>query len=103
MKNKANPWQNGLLATSALAAVFFSSTLLWQQGYPQWAFLLVFSATWALISISWSNVEYTEESGSILARIVDQNFNQVHERLEQLEAELEVLQEKTPGGDRQSN
>ncbi|MEE4216981.1 MAG: hypothetical protein V2I48_05180 [Xanthomonadales bacterium] len=103
MKKKANPWQNGLLATSALAAVFFSSTLLWQQGHPEWAFLLAFSATWTLISISWSNVDYTEQSGSILARIVDHNFNQVHERLEQLERELKALREKTPGGNRQSN
>lgn len=103
MKKKANPWQNGLLATSALAAVLFSSTLLWQQGHPEWAFLLAFSATWALISISWSNVEYTEKSGNILARIVDHNFNQVHERLEQLEKELEMLREKTPDVFRQSN
>ena len=103
MKKKANPWQNGLLATSALAAVMFSSTLLWQQGHPEWAFLLAFSATWALISISWSNVEYTEKSGNILARIVDHNFNQVHERLEQLEEELELLREKAPDGFRQSN
>ena len=103
MKKKANPWQNGLLATSALAAVLFSSTLLWQQGHPEWAFLLAFSATWALISISWSNVEYTEKSGNILARIVDHNFDQVHERLEQLEKELEMLREKTPDVFRQSN
>ena len=96
MRKKVNPWQNGLLATSALAAVLFSSTLLWQQGHPEWAFLLAFSATWVLISISWSSVDYTEESGTILARMVDHNFNHVHERLEELERELEGLREKAP-------
>lgn len=98
MLKKVNPWQNGLLATSALAAIFFASSLLWQQGYAQWAFVLAFSAIWALISISWSNVDYAEESGTILAGIVDNNFNQVHERLVQLEKELEGLQKNTSDG-----
>lgn len=98
MLKKINPWQNGLLATSALAAIFFASSLLWQQGHAQWAFVLAFSAIWILISISWSNIDYTEESGTILARIVDHNFDHVHERLEQLEKELEVLREKASEG-----
>ena len=91
MSRKANPWQTGLLATSGLAAVIFSASLLWQDGHPQWAFLLAFVAVWSLISISWANVDFAERSGTILARIVDHNFGQMHERLLELEREVEEL------------
>ena len=50
----------------------------------------------------WSNDEFNEESGSILARIVDQNFSQMHERLEQLEKELDQLQGNGHSQDRQA-
>ena len=92
MRKKVSPWQIGMLATSALAAAFFASSILWQQGHPQWAFLLAFAAVWALISIAWANADYTEKSGAILARIVDHNFDRMHERVEYLESELERLQ-----------
>ena len=91
MRKKANAWKSGLLATSGMAATFFAAKLLWLQGYPEWAFVLAFAAVWVLISISWSNIDYAEESGCILARIVDRNFEHVYERLEQLENELEQL------------
>ena len=54
MQKKMNAWQSGLLASSALAATLFAASLLWQQGQPQWAFLLAFAAVWILISISWA-------------------------------------------------
>lgn len=60
-------------------------------GLQEWAFLLIFLAVWALISVSWSNVEFTEESGHILADIVDQNFERMSERIKLLEQELEEL------------
>ncbi len=91
MSRKVSPWQNGLLATSALSAILFASSLLWQAQHQEWAFLLAFGAVWFLISISWSNVDYTDRTGAILARVVDSNFDHVHERLEALEAELEML------------
>ena len=91
MTRKANPWQSGLLATSGLAAVMFSASLLWQAGHAQWAFVLTFVAVWALISISWANVDFAERSGTVLARIVDHNFEQMHERMIELEQEVEVL------------
>ena len=94
MRKKMNAWQSGLLATSALAAVFFIASLLWQQGLPHWAFVLAFAVVWVLISISWANADYLDESGSILARIVDQNFDHMHERVHLLERELEELREK---------
>lgn len=89
-------WQNALLATSGLAALLFASIQLWQQGYPQWAFVLAFTATWALLTLSWSNVDYAENSGSMLARIMDHNFNQLHDRLVELENELERLRGELP-------
>lgn len=91
MTRKANAWTSGLLATSGLAAVLFSATLLWQDGHPQWAFLLSFTAVWALISVSWSNVDFAERSGTVLARIVDHNFGQMHERMLELEQEVQEL------------
>lgn len=95
MKNwkfsKTAPWQSALLATCGLSAMFVATSILWQSGYPQWGFLLAFAAVWAVISISWSNIDYTEESGSILAGIVDHNFRQLHERIEELEEELKTL------------
>lgn len=91
MSRKINPWQSGLLATSALAAIMFAASLLWQAQHQEWAFLMAFSAVWFLISLSWSNVDYTDKTGAILARIVDSNFDHVHERIEILEAELEKL------------
>jgi len=103
MQKRVNTWQNGLLATSALAAIFFAASLLWQQGHAQWAFALAFTAVWALISISWSNVDYAEESGTILAHIVDHNFNQLHERLEEMEKELEILREQATDRHRQAS
>ena len=90
---KPNPWQSALLATSGLSAIFVATSLLWQAGYPQWGFLLSFAAVWALLSISWSNVDFTEESGTLLADIVDHNFTQLHERVADLEAQLQNLSE----------
>ena len=60
-------------------------------GLQEWAFLLAFLAVWALISVSWSNVDFTEESSHILADIVDRNFQGMSERIEQLEHELAEL------------
>ena len=102
-RKRLQTWQSALLATSGLAALLFASAQLWQLGYPQWAFVLAFTATWALITISWSNVEYTENSGSILARIMDHNFNQLHDRVEELEKELERLRAELPGFGRKAS
>ena len=95
MRKKTNAWKSGLLATSGMAATFFAAKLLWLEGYPEWAFMLAFAAVWVLISISWSNIDYAEESGCILADIVDRNFDHVHERIERLENELHRLKAET--------
>lgn len=91
---KRRSWQNALLATSGLGALFVATSVLWQSGYPQWGFILAFAGVWALIAISWSNVDFTEETGAILARIVDHNFDQMHERVSRLEAELDELHQR---------
>lgn len=93
MRKKFSPWQSGLLATSALSAVFVAASLLWQAQHQQWAFLLAFCAVWFLISVSWSNVDHTDKTGAILAHIMDDNFDHVHDRLEALETELESLKD----------
>jgi hypothetical protein len=91
MSKHDKTWQTALLATSGLAALLFSAIQLWTAGYPQWGFLLAFVGVWTLITVSWSNADYTEESGIILAGIMDHNFMQLHERVEQLEAEIQDL------------
>lgn len=91
MKRKPGPWQRSLLATCALSAAFVAASLLWQSGNPQWAFVVVFATTWVTLSIAWSDVDYTEQSGIQLAQIVDHNFDQLHDRLNELEQQLEAL------------
>jgi hypothetical protein len=86
--NRKQPWRDALIATTGLSVFILASTMLWNSGHPEWAFALAFVAIWLLISISWSNIDFTEESGSILARIVDHNFHQMNERIEQLEQDL---------------
>ena len=86
--NRKQPWRDALIATTGLSVFILASTLLWNSGHPEWAFALAFVAVWLLISISWSNIDFTEESGSILAGIVDHNFHQMNERIEQLEQDL---------------
>ena len=99
---RKQPWRDALIATTGLSVFILASSLLWKSGYQEWAFVLAFVAIWLLISISWSNIDFTEESGSILARIVDHNFDQMHERMEQLEQELVQLQSKRNAPDQQA-
>ena len=87
-KKGVGPWQSALLATTWLAVFFVFSSILWRSGHAEWAFLLCFLAVWVLLSVSWSNVSYAEETGSILASIVDRNFEDVYEKIDHLEHEL---------------
>jgi len=92
-------WKNALIATTGLSVFFVVSTQLWLSGFEEWAFLLLFMAVWGLISLSWSNVDFTEESGTILAGIMDHNFRDMGERIEELEQELAVLRSRGSSGD----
>lgn len=89
---RKQPWRDALIATTGLSVFILAATLLWNSGYPEWAFALSFLSVWVLISISWSNIDFTEQSGTILARIMDKNFLQMHDRIEQLEEEISRLQ-----------
>jgi hypothetical protein len=90
---RKQPWRDALIATTGLSVFTLAATLLWNSGFPEWAFALSFVGVWLLISISWSNIDFTEQSGTILARIVDKNFLQMHERIEQLEDEITELKD----------
>jgi hypothetical protein len=83
------PWRDALIASTGLSVFVIAASLLWNSGHPEWAFALVFVAFWVLLSISWSNVDFTEKSGTILAGVMDHNFHQLNERLERLEQDLE--------------
>ena len=89
-------WKSGLLATSALAAALVAASLLWQQGHPQWAFLLAFTGAWALVSLILSIVDFTEQSGLVLARILDDNVDDLLARIGELEQEIERLRRNQP-------
>lgn len=84
-------WHGGLVATSILALALFAALFLWRQGNTEWAFMLAFAGAWALVSIILSAVRFTEQSGLILARIVDENFENLHERISELEEEVSSL------------
>ena len=91
--NRKQPWRDALIATTGLSVFILAATMLWSSGHPEWAFALAFVAIWLLLSISWSNIDFTEESGSILASIVDHNFHQMNERIEQLEQDLAAVRD----------
>lgn len=84
-------WRNALIATTSLSVLAFLADLLWTSGWPQWAFAIAFLGVWMLISVSWANVDFNEESGLMLAEIVDQNFRDLHNRINDLEQELEAI------------
>jgi len=83
------PWRNGLIVTTGLSLFVFFATILWSAGHADWAFVVAFIGLWLLISLIWSSDHFNEESSTVLASIMDHNFEQMHERLEQLEQVLE--------------
>ncbi len=85
---RKQPWRDAFIATTGYIALLFLSYLLWTSSYEEWAFVLAFFATWVLLAISWSNIDFTEKSGSLLAEIMDHNFEQMHSRIAQLEESL---------------
>lgn len=92
---RKQPWRDGLIASTGLSLFALAASLLWNSGHPEWAFVLLFTAIWLLISISWSNVDFTEESGVILANVMDRNFHRLHERIAKLEQELDRIENNT--------
>lgn len=92
--NSSHPWRVGLMTTTGLSLCVVVASLLWRTGYAEWAFLLVFVALWAFISFIWSNDHFIEQSGSVLAGIIDHNFRQLHDRMEFLEQELQRVQDQ---------
>ncbi len=88
---RKQPWRDALIASTGLSVFVLAASLLWNAGHHQWAFVLVFTATWLLLSISWSNVDFTEKSGAILASVMDHNFQRMHEQIEQMERELDEV------------
>ena len=87
-------WRNALVATTGLSALAVLADGLWTAGFPEWAFALAFLGIWALISISWSSVDFNEESSLVLAEIVDSNFQDLYDRLEELEREVDILRNR---------
>jgi len=91
-----NPWRNGLIIATGLSALVFTSSLLWQAGQAEWGFVLLFGTSWLLISLLLANDGFNEESGVILARILDDNVDHLHERIRHLEQELATRDDGGP-------
>jgi hypothetical protein len=91
LPRKKRSWRNALIATTSLSGLAILADLLWTAGRPEWAFAVAFLGVWTLISVSWSNVDFNEESSLMMAEIVDSNFCDLHKRLEGLEQELESI------------
>ena len=103
MKRRTGPWQRSLLATCALSAAFVAASLLWQSGSAHWAFVVAFATVWVTLSLTWSDVDYSEASGIVLAQIVDHNLDRMHERFEELERQLEELRSHRASTNRQAS
>jgi len=84
------PWRRGFMTTTGVTLILFIAIQLWNTGWADFAFISAFLAVWALTSILWSNDEYIEESNGMLAGIMDQNFDHLHQRLKRIENELQL-------------
>jgi thiol:disulfide interchange protein len=91
-----NPWRNSLIIATGLNALAFAAYLLWQAGQAEWGFALLFGVSWVLISLLLSNDNFNEESGVILAGILDENVDHLQARIEQLERALSRHDEPGP-------
>jgi hypothetical protein len=76
-----NSWRIGLIIATGLNALAFAASLLWQAGQAEWGFALLFGTSWVLISLLLSNDDFNEESGVILARILDENVDHLQARI----------------------
>lgn len=92
-----HPWRTGLVISTLLTALFFCASMMWQAGYAQWAFALAFVALWALVSLLLVNDEFNENSGLLLAGIIDENVDHLLERIQQLEQKLALAAERDDG------
>lgn len=85
-------WRYGFIAATGLSLFAVITSVIWQAGFPEWAFVLSFLSLWILLSLFWSNDDFNEESGLILAEVMDNNFEDVHERLQEIEYMLKETQ-----------
>jgi hypothetical protein len=81
-------WRHGFFAATGLSLFAVLSSMLWEAGYPEWAFVLSFLVLWILLTLFWSNDDFNEESGLILAQIVDENLEDIHHRLQEIEEKV---------------
>jgi len=95
--NTRRPWQAGLIAATVLSLVSLCAILLSQSGHTEWGFILLFGSIWCLISLFWANDSFNEESGLLLAEVLDENVELLNQRLVSLEQELQQLRGQTEG------
>jgi len=93
-----HPWRSGLIVATMLSVLFFLASLLWQAGYAQWGFVLLFGALWLFAGLFLANDEFNEESGLILAGVVDENVDHLLERIHNLENALSGLNQSPDHG-----
>jgi len=92
--NTRRPWQAGLIAATALSLVSLFAWRLHQSGQAEWSFALLFGSVWCLIGAFWANDGFIEESGLMLAEVMDQNVEFLQDQVQRLELELQELREQ---------
>ncbi|MGH8034565.1 MAG: hypothetical protein ACREO9_05015 [Lysobacterales bacterium] len=91
-----HPWSGSLLWSTVLSALVFAGSMVWHAGFPQWAFLLFFGALWVFLTLCLANDRFNEQSGLILARVLDENVDHLLDRIGQLERTLAGMNQAPP-------
>ena len=71
--------------STLLSVLVFAGSMLWHAGFPQWGFVLFFGALWLFFTLCLANDRFNEESSLILAQVVDENADELLDRIRQLE------------------
>lgn len=82
-----------MLWSTLVSLMAVTGSQLWQAGYQQWAFLLFFATLWVFFTVCLANDRFNEQSGVILARVIDENVDDLLERIRQLEDSVAMIQE----------
>jgi len=94
-----HPWSGSLLWSTLLSGLAVAGSMLWHAGFLQWAFVLFFAALWLFFTICLANDRFNEQSGLILARLLDENVEHLLDRIRELEetvASLSDTQSQAP-------
>jgi hypothetical protein len=88
-----HPWSGGLLWSTLLSGLAVAGSMLWHAGFLQWAFMLFFATLWVFLTVCLANDRFNEQSGLILARLLDENVGHLLDRIRELEETVARMSE----------